>query len=93
MRIQTDHMKDFLIGFFFLPFLWFMFSTTIVLASSPESISEGRAIIYIALVTGIYYIFSQDKKSSIVFTEKPQFKIAKTLGMLLFLAAYYGSRL
>lgn len=82
MKIKEEHMIDFLIGFLFVPFLVFIIKTSIMLISSPESISDGMAIIYIALITGLYYIFN--KKSSIIFMEKPKFNIAKTLGILTF---------
>jgi len=75
-------MIDFLIGFLFVPFFIFIIKTSILLISSPESISDGMAIIYIALITGLYYVFN--KKSSVIFIEKPKFTIAKTLGLLMF---------
>ena len=89
MKIKQDHMVDFLLGFFSLPFIFFIFNTTIALISSPQSISEGIAIVYIALITGTYYIFSNSEKSSIVFMEEPVFKVSRALGMILFLVSYF----
>jgi len=89
MKIKEEHMIDFLIGFLFLSFIIFIFNTSIKLASSPESISEGIAIIYVALLTGLYYIFSRKGKSNIVFTEKPVLTIARTLGVLVSVICIY----
>lgn len=83
MKIKEEHMIDFLMGFLFVPFFVFIIRTSILLISSPEEISDGMAVIYIALITGLYYIFN--KKSSVVFMEKPKFNTAKTLGLLSFI--------
>lgn len=89
MKIKEQSMINFLMGFFTVPFLLFIFNTSIKLVSSPDLISEGEAVIYIVLITGMYYIFSKNEKSQIVYLEKPVFSVAKTLGVVVFVISYY----
>ncbi len=77
---------DFLIGFFALPFMFFTVKVTVLLVYSSKSITEGMGIIYIALMTGWYYVLSG--KSIIHFSEKPHSSRAKDFGFISFILAW-----
>jgi hypothetical protein len=88
MKIQEEHVVDFLIGLLFPPFIYFIFNTSILLVTAPQSISDGMALIYVALITGVYYIFSNEKKSAVTYLNTPKFKFAKILGIIVFCIGY-----
>jgi hypothetical protein len=54
-----SYITDFCFGFFSLPFLEFIGMTTAKLLKSPECVSDGTAILYIAMLTGLYYVLNR----------------------------------
>ena|GEM_PF-5316415 len=76
-------------GFLWTPLSYFVITTSIRLVREPNSISDGRAIIYVALLTGLYYVLNKSKGVNLGFIEEPRFTISKTLGLVLFLALYF----
>ncbi len=86
MKITEHNFIDFLIGFFTIPFMGFIFKTTILLWSSPESITDAMGIIYVALITGLYYVLG--RKSMVYFTEDFIFSWAKIFGLVTFLLSF-----
>lgn len=74
---------DFLTGFFITPFCWIVITTSIKLISDPKSISEAVAIIYIALLVGIYNTFRIDSKS-VGYFGKPKGARYKLFGLSVF---------
>lgn len=52
---EHEKMFYFLLGFLILPLLFFFIRTTVALVRNPTSISDGLAVLYVLLLTGVYY--------------------------------------
>lgn len=53
------YLTDFALGFFFLPYFIFISRLTSALARGSQ-ISDGEALIYVALLSGTYYVLKRD---------------------------------
>lgn len=78
---KIKYITDVALGFFFFPFLIFIGSTTIKIAEKPASITEGVAILYVALLTGILYILSKKMIFTLEIKIKNLFFMAIGLGI------------
>jgi hypothetical protein len=54
-----DQAFEFLLGFLSPAFVFFVIITTVNLTLHPKSISDGVAITYLALLSGIYYFLKR----------------------------------
>lgn len=80
MEIREEYNKKmhnevfyFLSGFLISPFLFFIAKTSIIILKDPTKLNEAIVILYLALLTGVYYIiqakegfpyFSKEKNKS-----------------------------
>lgn len=82
-----DYVTDVALGFFTVPFLLFIFATTKIMVKDPKSLSDGVAFLYIALLTGIYYLLS--KKQPVLIQTSVGNILFMLFGFSLYLGAYF----
>ena len=82
-----DYITDVMFGLFTVPFFTFILKTTKEIFHSPLSIGEGTAILYIALLTSIYYVLS--RKQKVVIDTGISNIIFILLGLILFFISVY----
>lgn len=63
---------DFLIGFFMFPFFFFTVVTTANIVLHPKTIGDGTALVYIAMLTGVYAVMRKDKNSVLYLGEETE---------------------
>lgn len=76
-------LTDFCFGFFFYPFLSFILKTTVKIVKSPATINEASMLLFIALVTGVYYLLR--KETIVVIETKISNIFFMTLGLAFFI--------
>jgi hypothetical protein len=54
----VSYFTSFSIGFFTLPYLFYILNTTLNIILKPEAISDGIAIIYVSLLGSLYYLLA-----------------------------------
>ena len=80
------YLTDICFGFFVFPFLYFIVTNTVNLVETPTSLNDGVAILYIALITGIFYLLRQE---TIVVLETKRINVIFMLfGLSIFLLAF-----
>ena len=84
--IDEDSFSRFCVGFLFMPVADFIINTTILLKNKPELISDGMAIIYVSLLTGLYYTLKHGKEATFNIRKEPTITFAGTFGLILFLS-------
>lgn len=78
---------DVCFGFFIMPFLYFIARTTVYIVSNPTNLTDGIAIIYIALITGMFYLLKRD--TVVVIETKRKNILMMILGLTIFILALY----
>lgn len=77
---------DFSIGFFLIPFIIFIAKTSVFIVLRPALITDAIAIIFVALLTGLYFVLS--KKTIFHFGEEVRSMRYKNYGGLTFFTLF-----
>ena len=59
-RKALGHIINGLVGFFFSPLAIFAIQTSLVLVKNPTEIGDGAAILFVALIGGLIFIWKEE---------------------------------